>query len=414
MKDEATRAATRTYRALGRRFAYLKAYVWRRLLFRTKFIVVAGSVGKTTAKNLLAAVLVSQQPTLKTKACENAISNVVQTILRVRPWHRFAVIECGIDRPQSARSHIRLVKPNLLVMTRITRSHIVYFGSIEAIAEEKSDFVRGLGRRDLVVLNGDDERVRAMSQVSKAKAIFFGSDPEFDVWADQLSSKWPKRFACRVHSKGQSQITQTQLIGSHWYCSVLAAITAGVTLGVPLAEASAAVASVEPLFSRLQAVRLSCGATILRDEKDGAIDTFEKAFEVMREATAARKLAVIGDCTDRKGNSKMRFRYLAKQVAAFAELAIFVGEHSHHAVKAATYYGMSEQNVRSVLDVDSAAQALQSTLQPDDLVLLKGRKSQRLARVFFLLNGSIGCDVITCKLSGPCDSCPQLQFIPQK
>jgi len=252
-----------------------------------------------------------------------------------------------------------------------------------------------LGKRDQVVLNGDDPRVRAMGEMTAAKSVMFGTDPAFDVWADQVSSGWPQRFACRVHHGGQSQFAQTRLVGSHWYCSVL---------GVPLAEATAAVTTVEPFISRLQPVQLSCSATILRDEKDGAIDTFEKAFEVMREATAVRKVAVIGDCTDRKGNPTQRFRYLGKQVAAFAGAAIFVGEHSHHAVKAATYYGMSEEHVRSFSDVRSAAHALKSLLQPGDLVLLKGRKSQRLVRVFFLQQGSIGCDVIACNLGGPCDS----------
>ena len=322
-------------------------------------------------------VLARQHPTLKTKAGENAGLQVAKTILQVRPWHRYAVLECGIDAPGQARRQARMVKPNLVVVTRVARSHTRSLGDLDAIAREKSEFVRGLGASDHVVLNGDDPRVRDMSHVTKAKTVFFGTDAGLDVWADQLSSKWPERFSCRVHYGKANRTVGTQLVGTHWYSSVLSAIAAGVTFGVPFADAVAAVATVEPFISRLEPVKLDCGATILRDEKDGSIDTYEAAFRVLNEATARRKVAVIGDCTDMKGSSRQRFRYLGKQIAKFAELAIFVGEHGHHGVQAAIQSGMHEEGACSFIDVKSAAEFLQSQLGAGDLVLLKGRKSRR-------------------------------------
>lgn len=145
---------------------------------------------------------------------------------------------------------------------------------------------------------------------------------------------------------------------------------------------------------------------------NGQIDTFNAAFRVMRHGIASRKLVVVGDCSDMRGSPRQRWRYLAENVASFADIAIFVGDHSYHGMRYAVRFGMRDEHVRNFVDVRAASEFLRTQLMPGDLVLSKGRNSQRLGRLLFLLNGAIACDLVTCRRKGACDDCPKLDFSP--
>lgn len=302
------------------------AWIWRRLMFRTTFIAITGSLGKTTSKELLAAILRPHGRTYATIGNQNGPHFVALNILRVRPWHRYAVLEVGGAAPGMVQRIAPVVRPDVAVLLTIRRTHSTQFASLDEHAREKQHLIRGAKPTATVVLNGDDPRIAGMATGPQQAVIRFGVSEGCQIRASGAESTWPGRLAFSVRADEVEAWVQTQLSGEHWLASVLGALAAASALGIPLEAAAARAASVAPFRGRLQPVRLPCGAVVLRDDYNASLDGTQAAFEVMRTARAARRILVISDLSDFGGNRRRRIRYIAAQLPTIAEMAVFVGE----------------------------------------------------------------------------------------
>jgi UDP-N-acetylmuramoyl-tripeptide--D-alanyl-D-alanine ligase len=393
------------------RLLYVLAYVWRHLLFRTTFIAITGSVGKTTAKECMAAILSTQFSTASTLNNQNDRLGVPRTMLRVRPWHRFAVIEMGTDGPGLIRRSAQLVRPHVAVVLTVARSHTKVFSSLEEVAAEKSSLLDAVPPAGLAILNADDSRVWLMASGRRCQVKTFGLSAGQDLWADEVSSTWPETLTFRVHTRSEVEWVRTKLVGQHWTNSVLAGIAGALACGVSLKAAAAAVANVEPFPARMQPIKLPNGATMIRDELNGSYDTWQAAVKVLGDSQAARRVLVMSDVSDwHKKSMKARDRNkeLGRIASRVAEVAIFVGEHAHHAVKAAVAAGMRPDSVHGFTDLLKAAEHLKSELRHGDLVLLRGRATDHLSRICFAQFGEIGCWKTHCGKTIVCDHCDML------
>ena len=391
---------------------YVLAYLWRRMLFRTTFIAITGSVGKTTAKECLAAILSTQFSTASSLNNQNDRYGVPRTMLRVRPWHRFAVIEMGTDGPGLIKRSAQLVRPHVAVVLTVARTHTNVFSSLEEIAVEKASLLDAVLPAGLAILNADDSRVRLMASGRRCQVKTFGLSAGQDLWADEVSSTWPETLTLRVHTTSEVEWVRTKLVGRHWTNSVLAGIAGGLACGVPLKTAAAAVANVEPFPARMQPVQLPGGAMMIRDESNGSYDTLQPALQVLRESNAARRVLVISnvsDCGKHLRRPRVLFKELGEVTAQVADLAVFVSEHAHYAIKSAIASGMKPDRVIGHSDLYEAAKHLKSELREGDLVLLRGRGTEHLSRIFFAQFGEIGCWKTHCGKTIVCDHCDELR-----
>jgi UDP-N-acetylmuramoyl-tripeptide--D-alanyl-D-alanine ligase len=391
---------------------YALAYLWRRMVFRTTFIAITGSVGKTTAKECMAAILSTQFSTASTLNNQNDRYGVPRTILRVRPWHRFAVIEMGTDGPGLIKRSAQLVRPHVAIVLTVARSHTKVFSSLEEIAVEKSSLLDAVLPSGLAILNADDSSVRLMASSCRCQVKTFGLSAGQDLWADEVSSAWPEPLTLRVHTRSEVEWVRTKLVGRHWANSVLAGIAGALACGVPLKAAAAAVANVEPFPARMQPIKLPNGATMIRDELNGSYDTWQAAVKVLGDSQAARRVLVMSDVSDwHKKSMKARDRNkeLGRIASRVAEVAIFVSEHAHHAVKAAVAAGMHPDSVHGFTNLLKAAEHLKSELRHGDLVLLRGRATDHLSRICFAQFGEIGCWRTHCGKTIVCDHCNELR-----
>jgi UDP-N-acetylmuramoyl-tripeptide--D-alanyl-D-alanine ligase len=387
---------------------YILAFAWRFLLFRTTFIAITGSVGKTTTKECLAAILSAENSCAKTLRNQNDRYGVPRTLLRVRPWHRYAVIEIGTDRPGMIRRSARLVRPHIAVVLTIARTHTKVFSTLEHTAAEKAQLVRALPRQGLAILNADDSRVRAMTGACRGKIKLFGRSPDCDLWVDEVFSAWPKRLGLRVHMASETQSVQTNLVGEQWLNSVLAALLVARSCGVSLATAAGEIEKVQPFAGRMQPVRAPSGAIFLRDEYNGSPDTLRSALAVLNQAHARRRVLVISNVSDLKKKSRVRYLELGQQAAQAADFAVFISPHAHYAIKAAVAGGMKSECVHGFTDLQTATKYLKTELRSGDLVLLRGRATDHLSRIFFAQFGAIGCWKNHCRKTIICDFCPEL------
>jgi len=386
------------------------AFLWRRLMFRTTFIAITGSLGKTTAKECLAAILATHAPTIKTGGNHNSGLGLCVSILRVRPWHRFAVLELAGAAPNNMLRGSQLVRPDVAVILNVLRTHTTVFATLEDHAAEKSHLLDNLRPGGTAIVNGEDPLVASMANRPGLRVIRFGTSPEFDVRADGVTSRWPDRLAFRVHSHGESADVETRLVGRHWINSLLAALCTAQQCGVSLRQAAKALRDVEPFPARLQPVALPMGAIVLRDDYNASIDTLETSCRVLEEADAQRRLLVVNDFSDSGVNRKNRLRRLAETARRAADVALFIGESAEYGRRRAIEAGMRPDDVHHFPTLKEAARFLKNEIRSGDLVLLKGRTTDHAARIFFALTGEVGCWKDYCRKTMLCDNCWALRL----
>ncbi len=292
------------------------------------FVGVTGSAGKTTTKDLIAAVLARRYRGTRSPGTHNAAHWVPRTVLGVRPDDEFCVQELGASGPGTLDAAIALVRPRVAVITNVGGDHRKAFRTLDATATEKSKLVSALPPDGLAILNADDPRVLAMMGSGRGSVLTYGLTPDAAVHAESVRSSWPDRLTFVAIHGEQRVVVHTRFIGVHWAHACLAAIATGVGLGIPLAEAAAALADVEPWSGRLEPVEAG-GVTFLRDECKASLWSIGPSLEVLRSARAPRKIAVIGTISDYGGRASAVYAAVARQALEAADEVVFVGPQAH-------------------------------------------------------------------------------------
>lgn len=397
-----------------RRWLKLAASLWRIALYRTTFIVITGSMGKTTAKEMAAKILSSRGRTLATPASDNGAEHVARTILRARPWHRYVVLEAGTSGPGWIKRIASISRPDIAVILNVGRTHTDQFPTLEDTAKEKQALLTGLRRHGVAILNDDDRFVSAMADGRKFGVVRFGLTDRADVLASDISSIWPDRLSLTIRRGRDSQRVETRLVGSHWACSVLAAATVGLECGVSLPQIAAAVATVKPTPGRLDPRELPSGAVILRDDFNGSLQTFQAAFRVLRDARAPRKILAITTVGDSPEGWDKRLRSLVSEAISACGAVVLVGadDDTKRAAKTAVAAGFPAACFYRFEELSEAADFLRTFLQAGDLALLRGRTTDHMGRLYYAQTGQVSCWIKYCPKREICERCPKLYLAP--
>jgi UDP-N-acetylmuramoyl-tripeptide--D-alanyl-D-alanine ligase len=366
-------AAQQMWRRLKDRDFHWAAVVYRILLPRVTFIGVTGSCGKTTTRELIAAVLASRFRGSRNRGNNNLPADIAKIVLDVRPWDDFCVVEIAaaqggtrfpLERP------LRMVRPQIGVVTNIGSDHIDAFGSLEAIAAEKGKLIAALPREGTAVLNADDPYVLAMRERFGGRVITYGLSPSAMLRADNVRSEWPEALSFSIHYQGRSCRVQTQLCGSHWVSCALAAIAVGLAMKIPLEVAATAIGAAAPVKGRMYPVSTPDGVTFIRDDAKAPLWSIPHALQFMKDARAGRKIIVFGTISDYSGNSDRKYISVAKQALDVADHVVFAGPSAPKASKAKR--DAPAGALDAFYSVEAAADHLRRLLRPGDLVLLKG------------------------------------------
>jgi UDP-N-acetylmuramoyl-tripeptide--D-alanyl-D-alanine ligase len=239
---------------------------WGRYILRKlgpRVVGVTGSVGKTTTKELAAAVLSRRYATFRNHGNYNNQHGLPIALGRLSPEHRVAVLEMACDGLDQIRELAALTRPLVGVVTSVNETHLAYLGSLEAIAAEKGRLVEALPsakQGGWAILNYDDPRVRAMASRTQARVVTYGLDPNADLIAGGVEAS-QKGLALTVFVRDFLPVpglrhrrklkVKLSLLGQHNVYAALAAVAVGLVLGVPLEEALEALAEVSPLPGRL-------------------------------------------------------------------------------------------------------------------------------------------------------------------
>lgn len=341
---------------------------------------VTGSNGKTTVKEMIAAILREKSDVLATRGNLNNDIGMPLTLLGLRE-ERFVVLEMGANHPGEIAYLTRIARPDVAVITNAGAAHLEGFGDLYGVARAKGEILDGLPSKGVAVLNADDPRLPIWLEMrSSGPMLTFGFSPDAEVHADpsDVTTHWTQtgfhsRF--RVKSPAGEFSVELALAGEHNLRNALAAIAACQALGVDTPAIQRGLVSLQPVPGRLMCHITASGLRVIDDSYNANPDSMAAAVQVLRSAPG-RRLLVMGDLAE-LGEAATALHYQVGQDAKTAGIDALwsCGELSRAATD-----GFGEQG-RSFPELQSLIDELQRTLVAGDTVLIKGSRSARMERV---------------------------------
>lgn len=351
---------------------------FHRCRFQLPLIAVTGSNGKTSTKDMIAAVLSTKLNVLRTEANFNNEIGLSQTLLRLDESHQAAVVEMGMRGRGEIAELASIALPTIGVVTNVGETHLERLGTVENIAAAKAELVEALPAGGFAVLNADDGFARTMQQKTAAQVRTFAVDTAADIRAAEIvQTVQGVSFACR---EGENVFPVfIPLPGRHTVYNALAAIAVGRLLGLEPAQIAAGLADYKPGKMRLN-IRRQAEITVIDDTYNASPLSMAAAVNVLAEIAPGRKIAVIGDMLELGDASRRAHEHVGQQLAAVgAAIVLTVGEMAGYAAAAATLHGVAD--VVACQDHEQAVAELRKRLLPNDTVLVKGSRGMQMEKV---------------------------------
>lgn len=351
----------------------LASYHYRHRL-RLPVVAVTGSTGKTTTKDLTAALLAPLGPIYKTPGNFNNDVGVARCLLELEPHHKAAVLELAMRGPGQIRRLARLIHPQVGMITNIGVSHIELLGSREAIADAKAElleYVTGVS-----FLPFEDEYFSRLRAHARGRVVAFSGQPGHgDLAPTELENRGLEGWRLTV----EGHRLELPLPGPHMLSDFMAALGAARELGVPLETVNHSLADLKMSAMRLEVTQTSHGRTLLNDAYNAAPDSMRGALEVLSYALG-RKVAVLGDMLELGPVEVESHRLLGRDVAGKGvDLLVAVGPRSQEMARAAREAGLTE--VYWAEDAERARPLVEQHVRPGDTVLLKASRGIGLDRL---------------------------------
>lgn len=348
--------------------------IWHRTHVRDgklPVIGLTGTNGKTTTKNLIAAVLERKFRVTATKGNLNNDIGVPLSLLSITPDTEIAVIEMGANHPDDIEKLVKVSQPDYGLITNVGRAHLLGFGSFEGVKQAKGALYRWLGSHpgSLIFLNEDDGDLRGMAAAQPCHVFGYG----LEYQGARVLETSPEEPFLRIQV-GDS-VVRTQLVGAYNATNVLAALAVGSYFGVPKADAIAAVEAFCPSNQRSQLVRTERN-TLIVDAYNANPSSMAAALANFASMQAAGKLALLGDMRELGDESVAEHVKIVRMLAELGIPARLVGDEFSKAVSATglsgfTCYASSEE----------LAEALKSSPVCGKAVLVKGSRGIKMENV---------------------------------
>lgn len=357
------------------------AIAWRRHC-GARVAAITGTVGKTTAKQLTAAVLRQRFPTHESAGNLNSREGAPLAILTMTPADAVSVLELGIDSLGEMDELVAIAEPEVGVVLNIGYTHVSKLGSIENTAREKLTLVRSLPSGGAAILNVDDPRISAASSGLRCRVLSFGQTAGSSLRYGDIRERGLEGTSFALSWGAQTTTVHSPLIGAHTIPAALTAIGVALAFGVPFQEATELVAT-SNVTGRMRVIQTPEGVTLLDDRYNSSPASLAGALRMLG-ALPGRRLALLGKMAE-LGEFEVEEHRKAGQLAAECcdELFTFGAAGKLLACAAST----GPARARWFETKDEAAEALAVSLHPGDTVLVKGSRSEALESVLERLEG---------------------------
>ncbi|MEO8456436.1 MAG: UDP-N-acetylmuramoyl-tripeptide--D-alanyl-D-alanine ligase [Chloroflexota bacterium] len=368
---------------------------WR-MRHDVRVIGVTGSVGKTTAKELITDVLSRRYNVLKSEANLNTEIGIPLTLLNLRAEHERALLELAMYEPGDIALLAQISKPSIGVVTNVSPVHLERARSFGRIIAGKAELVEALPPDGLAVLNGDDANVAAMSRRTRARSILYGTSEQCDIRATDVIGRGLDGFSftlniragvllqqdngpgARGNPVGQGAIRiDCPLPGKHHVYAALAATAVALDEGVPLAEITAALREAK-LDLRLTVRTGPNGSTIIDDSYNASPASMIAVLDLLSE-TNGRRIALLGHMRELGTAEAEGHERVGRYAAATSDILFVVGEDARSLADAAQM--AKHPDVRWLATPEEASAALHKELRAGDVCLIKASRAVGLESV---------------------------------
>jgi UDP-N-acetylmuramoyl-tripeptide--D-alanyl-D-alanine ligase len=351
-------------------------------------VAITGSMGKTTTKELTAAVLARRFRVLKAAGSFNNQWGLPLTLLGLEPSHQAAVLELGMNAFGEIAALAQLARPSVGVVTAIAPAHLEGVGSLEGVQKAKGELVQAIPPDGIVVLNADDPLVLALGREARGRLVTYGSGPAVDLRLGNVTVE-PDGLAFRLSAGRETRPARLPLAGRHNAWNAAAAAAVGVALGVPLAAVVDALAGALPLKGRL-CWREAGGVRVLDDTYNANPLSLRAALDALAEGGGrGRAWVVFGDMLELGRLTEPAHRDAGRWIAerGVAGLAT-VGTATR--VTAATAHAAGLAEVAECATPEEAGGHVAARVAAGDRVLVKGSRGMRMERALEALLARLG------------------------
>ena len=363
------------------REALQRAAAWYRDQFAIPIVGITGSVGKTTAKEMVAQALSAQFRVLKTAGNQNSQVGVPITVCGLRKDHTAAVVEMGVSMPGEMARIAGVVKPTCAVMTNIGVSHIEFMKTRENILAEKARIADYLPPDGALFVNGDDDLLPTLKETMGSRVVTFGLGPTCDWRAFGLNEADKGTFFTCQSPAGERTELFVPAAGEHNVRNALCAMAVARYLGVPAGDVVRAISAYKAPAMRQQMVEAN-GLLIIDDSYNASPDSMRSAIDVLStRPVTGKRAAVLADMLE-LGDFSQQGHYQVGQYAKerSVELLVAVGPLSR---EIAAGYG---EGARWFATNQEAAAFLRDALRPGDAVLVKGSRGMKTDEIVAALS----------------------------
>ncbi len=369
--------------------AFQDLAAWWRDRFAVRVVGITGSTGKTLAKEVTADVLARTLSVVRNEGNLNSETGLPMTLLHLEPVHQVAVLEMGMYTVGEISRLVEISRPEVGVVLAVHPTHLERAGSLERIAEAKSELPRGLPSDGLAVLNADDPRVAAMAAGTPAAVRTFGLGETAEVQATDLVSEGVAGVTFTLVAPWGRRRIRSASPGRHLVPLALAAAAVAEHFAVPLAEVAAALEAGSRAPHRMAIEELPGGATLVDDTYNASPVSVSAALAFLAETPvgSGRRLAVLGDMLELGPDERSLHERIGVEAAAILDGLVAVGERGRWIADAARGAGLNP--VATASDAEAALAVVDQVLAPTagDVLLVKGSRGVALDRLVAALLG---------------------------
>ncbi len=347
-------------------------------------LAITGSTGKTTTKELLAAMMATRFQVLKSEGNLNNEYGLPLSLLRLEPHHEAAVLELAMSHRGELRRLAEISEPNLGIVTNVAPVHLEFFSSIEEIALAKRELVEGLaGDEPVAVLNADDSRVKSFARFCRGKVIFFGLDKRADFRVNGIVNRGGAGMTFEVVDRAGRWPFRMPLLGEHNVRNALAAFAAASYYGVTPEAAAECLAASQPANMRGELLHFAPGFSVVNDCYNSNPVALESMIQLIAHFSEYRRRALVAGEMKELGPTSGVLHRRCGESAAIAGLEWVFGIAGDAAalVEGAIAAGLSPDRTQFFSTVEEAARFIPEWIQPGDLLLVKGSRALGLEQV---------------------------------
>jgi len=346
---------------------------------KVPLVAITGSVGKTTTKDIISAVLSEHYSVLKTEGNLNNFIGLPRTLLNYKN-EEIIVLEMGMNHFNEISVLSNIAKPDIAVLTNIGHSHIGNLGSRENILKAKMEIIEGMKETGVIIANNDDLYLKTIKDKVKQKVITYGIKNKSDYMAyDVVMTDTDTTF--KINDEGKIYTVKINLPGEHLVYNALAAWAVGKLNNVETQEIIAGIENFKMSKMRMDIIEKN-NIKIINDTYNANPESMKAALTTLSKMNGNRKIAVLADMLELGEMSKNIHFELGKFISDLKVDTVFTyGEEAKSIAKGAIDGGANNENVKIFEYKEELIKELKQFLKPDDIVLIKGSRGMKMDEV---------------------------------